>query len=66
VQIVIKGVDDMHERILKKRKEKERQKLSVMSSKLIHTPMAVLKAKRAFKRDMVSKNLTIRAQLVSS
>jgi hypothetical protein len=56
----------MNMRILAARERIKRQQLSAMASKLTFGTMAVMKAKKAFKRQAKSEDLTIRAQLVSS
>ena len=58
----------MNERLVRQRRMEE-QKLQGMfrqSSKLMLVPTAVLKAKKALRRDAMSQDLTITAQFVSS
>ena len=67
LQLIMEGVDSMNERILDEQRQRELRpasKMALLSSMLLPAPAAVLKAKRAFKRDMLSKDLTIKAQLV--
>ena len=57
----------MNERILEEQRQRDLRpssKMALLSSMLLPAPAAVLKAKRAFKRDMMSQDLTIKAQLV--
>ena len=65
LQIIIKGVG-LNEMILEERRAlEENALLSKFAPQMLLAPMAVLKAKKAFKRDAMSTDLTIRAQLVN-
>ena len=67
LQLIMEGVKLMKERILEEKRRRELRpasKVAALASMLLPAPATVLKAKRAFKRDMISQDLTIKAQLV--
>ena len=58
----------MNFEILQRRRQEEARvgSQSTFSTQMLITPLAVMAARKAFKRDIISKNLEIRAQLVSA
>ena len=67
LQIIMEGVELMKERILEEKRRRESRpasKMSLLASQLMPASATVLKAKGAFKRDMLSEDLTVKGQLV--
>ena len=67
LQLLIKGVDKMNKRLLdeSRRRQEKGSSFFQVASQMMVSPLAVRKATIALKRDMLSKDLEIRAQLVS-
>ena len=67
LQLLIKGVNKMNKRLLEKSRRRQEKGSSFfqVASQMVVSPLAVRKATIALKRDMLSKDLEIRAQLVS-
>ena len=57
----------MNDEILERRRREEMRvgSRSTFATEMLIAPLAVMAARKAFKRDLVSENLEIRVQLVS-